>query len=332
MWRNHEMRALVDWLRERNAGQPRERRAGFYGLDLYSLHTSIGAVLSYLDDSDPETAAVARRRYGCLTPWQQDPAAYGAAALTGRYRSCESEVAAMLTGLLQQRLHDPRGGDGEHNGERYFDALQNAHLVTQAERYYRIMYLGGAESWNLRDTHMFETLKRLLAARGEGSKAVVWAHNSHLGDASATEMSARGELNLGQLCREQMGTAVYSLGFGTDHGTVAAADDWDQPMQVKTVRPAHPRSYEWLCHDSGVPRFLLPLRPAGPLRERLLEPRLERAIGVVYRPETELASHYFAAHLPLQFDEYAYFDATRAVRPLESRELEGVPATYPFGL
>ncbi len=327
MWRNREMRELVDWLRERNRDVPAEWRVGVYGLDLYSLHTSIGAVLQYLDTVDPEAAAIARRRYGCLSPWESDPATYGCAALNGRYRSCEGEVVRMLQDLLDQRLRYLEAG-----GERYFDAMQNARLVKEAERYYRVMYYGGADSWNLRDTHMFNTLRRLLAARGTGSKAVVWAHNSHLGNAAATEMSARGELNVGQLCREEMGAQVYSVGFGTDHGTVAAASDWGAPMEIKRIRPSDPKSYEYLCHSTGLPRFLLPLRPEGELRSQLIEPRLERAIGVIYRPETEMASHYFAAHLPLQFDEYIWFDETQAVRPLESHEVAGLPETYPFGL
>jgi protein-L-isoaspartate(D-aspartate) O-methyltransferase len=284
-------------------------------------------VLTYLDEVDPETSAVARQRYGCLTPWQSDPAAYGHAALTERYRSCESEVVRMLQDLLDGRMRYL-----ESDGERYFDAVQNARLVTQAERYYRVMYYGGPESWNLRDTHMFQTLRRLLRSRGAGSKAVVWAHNSHLGDASATEMSARGEINLGQLCRREMGAEVYAVGFGTDRGTVAAASNWGAEMEIKQLRPSHPRSYERLCRDSGVPRFLLPLRGEGELRDALTEPRLERAIGVIYRPESELASHYFAAHLPQQFDEYAWFEESCAVRPLASHEVAGLPATYPYGL
>jgi len=327
MWRNHEMRELVDWLRGHNQNRPFEDRAGFYGLDLYSLHTSIAAVLGYLEQVDPDTAAVARHRYGCLSPWESDPATYGSAALSGSYRSCESDVVEMLQDLLDHRLRY-LGTDGE----RYFDALQNARLVMQAERYYRVMYYGGPESWNLRDTHMFHTLRRVLQVRGAGSKAVVWAHNSHQGNAAATEMGARGEINLGQLCREELGTRVYSVGFGTDHGTVTAASDWGAAMEIKQVRPSHPRSYEQLCHQTGIPRFLVGLRAEGELRTALLEPRLERAIGVIYRPETELASHYFAAHLPLQFDEYIWFDESQAVRPLVSHEVAGLPATYPFGL
>jgi len=327
MWRNHETRDFVDWLRERNRHLPPERRAGFHGLDIYSLYTSIDAVLAYLDTVDLETAAVARQRYGCLTPWQSDPGAYGYAALTDRYRSCEDEAVRMLQNLLERRV-DYQG----KNGERYFDAVQNARVVKEAERYYRVMYYGGPGSWNLRDTHMYKTLRRLLRQRGPESKAVVWAHNSHLGDARATEMGARGEINLGQLCRDGLGDDVYAVGFGTDHGTVAAASDWGGPMEIKPVRPSHPRSYEQLCHLTGLPRFALGLGVDRDLRDWLMEPRLERAIGVIYRPETELASHYFAAHLPRQFDEYAWFDSSRAVRPLTSHEVAGLPATYPYGL
>ncbi|MEE8362353.1 MAG: erythromycin esterase family protein [Gemmatimonadales bacterium] len=328
MWRNAEMRTFVDWLRDHNAGIPHDDRVRFAGLDLYSLYTSIDAVLSYLDDTDPDAAGLARQRYGCLTPWQQDPASYGRAAVSGEYRSCEPGVVKMLSDLLAKRLDYARA-----TGERFFDAVQNARLVADAERYYRIMYYGSHQSWNLRDRHMFASLLSLLDFRGPECKAVVWEHNSHIGDASATEMAARGELNVGQLCREQWGDDVYSIGFGTDSGTVAAASYWDGPMEVKDVRPSHPRSYEFLCHESGVDAFLLPLRHSDEhLRRELEQPRLERAIGVIYRPETELASHYFQAVLPRQFDEYLWLDQTTAVRPLETHELIGVPETYPFGL
>jgi len=327
MWRNREMRELVDWLRAHNRDLPAAGRVAFYGLDLYSLFTSIGAVLDYLDDVDPDTAAVARHRYGCLSPWESDPATYGYAALTQRYRSCETDVVRMLQELLAARLSLSAA-----DGERYFDAVQNARIVEQAERYYRLMYYGGPASWNHRDTHMFDTLDRVLAARGAGSRAVVWAHNSHVGDASATELGARGELNIGELCRRRYGQSAYAVGFGTDRGTVAAASNWDEPMEIKIVRPSHEQSYERVCHDSGIGRFFLGLRKPGRLREALLEQRLERAIGVIYRPETEMASHYFAAHLPAQFDEFVWFDETSAIHPLESRELAGVPETYPFGL
>ena len=327
MWRNREMKELVDWLRDHNRGLPAAARVAFYGLDLYSLFTSISAVLAYLDEVDPDTAAVARRRYGCLTPWESDPSTYGYAALTNRYRSCEGDVIRMLQELLAARMKL-----AESDGDRYFDAVQNARIVEQAERYYRLMYYGGPSSWNLRDTHMFETLSRVLDARGSEARAVVWAHNSHVGDASATELGMRGEINIGELCRRRFGTSAYAVGFATDHGTVAAASDWGAPMEVKTVRPSHEHSYERLFHDSGVPRFLLALRTEREMRQQLEEPRLERAIGVIYRPETEMASHYFAAHLPRQFDELIWFDETTAIQPLESRELAGLPETYPFGI
>jgi erythromycin esterase-like protein len=319
MWRNQEVLAFIDWLREHNGKVgPGARQAGFYGLDLYSLYGSIGEVLRYLDRVDPDAARIARHRYGCLTPFQTDPAMYGLAALTERYRSCEEDVVAMLVDLRGRR------GQGRvHDGAAVLDAEQNARVAANAERYYRAMYVGGAESWNLRDTHMFETLEALLAFHGLESKAVVWAHNSHLGDASATAMARRGELNLGQLVREQFGDAAYLIGFGTDHGTVAAATDWDGPMEIKRVRPSHADSYERLCHEASSRAFLLPVR--GPaveprLRDELLTPRLERAIGVVYRPETELLSHYFEATLPEQFDEWIWFDETSAVRRLAGAE------------
>jgi len=329
MWRNNEVRGFIDWLRDHNADRRPRQRTAIYGLDLYSLYTSISSVLRYLDDVDPDSARVARQRYACLTPWQSDPAAYGHAALTGGFRTCEGEVVRMLADILRKQ-----SDYAAHDGERFLDATQNARLVTDAERYYRIMYYGSRASWNLRDTHMFDTLKSLLAFHGAEAKAIVWAHNSHVGDAAATEMAARGEHNIGRLCREEFGLNVYSIGFGTDSGTVAAASDWDGPMEVKTVRPALHRSYESLCHETGLPRFMLPLRlPASSaIRTGLETPRLERAIGVIYRPETELASHYFEAVLPRQFDEYPWFDKTSAVTPLVTKALKGLPDTYPFGV
>jgi protein-L-isoaspartate(D-aspartate) O-methyltransferase len=329
MWRNRETRQFVDWLRAHNAEVEPGKRVAFHGLDLYSLYNSIRSVLDYLDSVDPRIAQVARRRYGCLTPWQADPAAYGHAALTGDYQTCEHEVTLMLVDLMQKRR-----AYAEHDGERFLDAVQNARLVANAEHYYRTMYYGSRSSWNLRDSHMFETLKNLLSFHGPTSKAIVWAHNSHVGDSAATEMSARDEYNIGHLCREEFAKASYSIGFGTDRGTVAAASNWDEPMQVKTVRPALAGSYERLCHETGDPRFLLPLRELVPaaLAAGLMQSRLERAIGVIYRPETELQSHYFEAVLPRQFDEYVWFDETSAVTPLQTKELRGLPDTYPFGL
>jgi protein-L-isoaspartate(D-aspartate) O-methyltransferase len=330
MWRNLEVHEFVEWLRHYNAetADP-ARHVSFHGLDLYSLYTSAAAVVGYLERVDPAAAAVARRRYGCLMPWERDPATYGRAALTGQYRTCENDVVAALRDLLSRRLEYSR-----QDGERFLDAAQNARLVADAERYYRTIYYGSTASWNLRDQHMFDTLQSLLAFHGPETKIVVWEHNSHIGDAAATDMAARGELNVGRLCREAFGKRAYLVGFGTDHGTVAAAADWDAPLEIMDVRPAHAESYERLCHDAEVPAFLLPLRdPArAEVREELLPPRLERAIGVIYRPESELASHYFQASLPRQFDEYVWFDRTAAVTPLGRGQATGMPDTYPFGL
>lgn len=332
MWRNEEVREFVDWLRAHNGAKPPALRAAFHGLDLYSLQNSIRSILDYLDVIDPAAAAIARERYGCLTPWQADPATYGRAALTDSFRTCESEVVQMLTEILAHAREY-----AQRNGERYLDVVQNARLVANAERYYRIMYYGSRAAWNLRDTHMFETLTTLFDFYGPDSRAIVWAHNSHVGNAAATEMSARGEHNLGQLCRNAFGSRAYLIGFGTDSGTVAAASDWDGPMHVMPVKHSLPRSYERLCHaateENGTPNFMLPLRSivSPALREDLEVPRLERAIGVIYRPETELASHYFQASLPRQFDDYIWLDRTQAVRPLATHDIKGMPDTYPFG-
>jgi protein-L-isoaspartate(D-aspartate) O-methyltransferase len=330
MWRNQEVHEFVEWLRHLNGGTADPaQRVSFHGLDLYSLYTSAAAVIGYLERVDPAAASIARKRYGCLTPWERDPASYGRAALTGQYRTCEGDVVAALRDLLSRRLEY-----SIRDGERFLDAAQNARLVADAERYYRAIYYGSAASWNLRDQHMFDTLQSLLTFHGPDTKIVVWEHNSHIGDAAATEMAARGELNVGQLCRAAYGAGAYLVGFGTDHGTVAAASDWDAPVEIMDVQPAQAESYERLCHDAEVPAFLLPLRyPArAEVREELLPPRLERAIGVIYRPESELASHYFQASLPQQFDEYVWFDRTTAVTPLGQAQTVGMPDTYPFGL
>ena len=297
--------------------------------DLYSLFTSIDAVITYLSSVDPAMATIARSRYGCLSPWEQDPAVYGQAVLSGRYRGCEATVVAMLRDMLTRRIEY-----SQRDGDRFFDAAQNAQLVAAAERYYRVMYYGNVESWNLRDQHMFDTLERLLEFHGPGSRGIVWEHNSHVGDASATEMGTRGEHNVGQLSRARFADSAYLVGFGTDHGTVAAASDWDGPMEIKRVRPSHDASYERLCHDSEIKAFMLHLRDPvrQAVRDELESARLERAIGVIYRPESELQSHYFQACLPRQFDEYIWFDETRAVSPLPSVVVPGVPETFPFGV
>lgn len=330
MWRNRETADFLAWLADHNARiEDRRERVSFHGLDLYSLFTSRDAVIEYLDRVDPPSGALARHRYGCLTPWEKDPAAYGRAVVTGEFEGCEDGVVATLTDLLKARL-DLAARDGDE----FVDAVQNAAVVVNAERYYRVMYYGAVESWNLRDRHMFETLQLVRSHRGPGVKVVVWEHNSHIGDATATEMGDRGEHNVGSLTRAAFGKDAYLVGFGTDHGTVAAASDWGGPMHRKLVRPAHAASCERICHDTEVPAFLLHLRDPDreEVREALAEPRLQRAIGVIYRPETELASHYFQARLSQQFDEYVWFDGTQAVTPLAVHETLGAPETYPFAV
>jgi len=262
-------------------------------------------------------------------PWANDPAMYGQITITKQYRKCEKDVLVTLQDLLKKRLEYSLA-----DGNQFFNAVQNARLVANAERYYRTMYYAENNSWNQRDQHMFETLQAVLKFRGQNSKAIIWEHNSHVGDARATQMSARGELNIGQLARQEYGDAAYLIGFGTDHGTVAAASEWGGSMEVKQVQPSHIDSYERICHEVHSDNFLLPLRkPIQEItRKKLLAERLERAIGVIYRPETELQSHYFYASLPHQFDEYIWFDETRAVEPLARETTKGMADTYPFGL
>jgi protein-L-isoaspartate(D-aspartate) O-methyltransferase len=330
MWRNTDVAAFVEWLRSYNGRLDKPKRAGFYGLDIYNMAASIASVLAYLDRTDPEAAAVARERYGCLTPWQREPSTYGRAVLTAGYRRCEEAVVAQLRDLLGQRLrHEERDEDS------FLDAAQNARLIASAERYYRIMYYGGAESWNLRDSHMFETLKNVVASRGPNARAVVWAHNSHIGDARHTEMGpVRAELNIGQLCREHFGAEhVALIGMGTHSGTVAAASDWDGDMEVKRVNPSRPDSYERQFHDAGMPRLLLDMSRDSAAARGLKRQRLERFIGVIYRPDTELMSHYADASLQQQFDALVWFDETSAVTPLGPEHARpGLPDTWPFGL
>ena len=335
MWRNVEVDAFVGWLREHNEQRPYEQMCGFYGLDLYNLSGSMRAVIDFLEQQDPELAQVAHKRYGCLEPWAEEPQLYGRYALLEGYARCEVGVIEMLKDLLKHQV-DCLAPECDE----WLDAAANARLVKNAEAYYRAMYKGSAESWNLRDTHMFETLNMILDAKGPDSKAIVWAHNSHIGNAAFTDMGQhREELNIGQLAKERFGSEARLIGFGTHRGTVAAADDWDEPVCIKQVRPSLPDSYERLSHDTGVPRFLLDLREGelgADARESLEQPRLERFIGVIYRPETERWSHYSQAILPRQFDGWVWFDETSAVTPLGDQEVPETPShedeTYPFGL
>ncbi|RRU71129.1 erythromycin esterase family protein [Stutzerimonas xanthomarina] len=327
MWRNREVDAFVRWLHEHNAALDAARRVEFRGLDVYSLGSSIREVLRYLDQTDPEAAADARQRYGCLSPWQEDPADYGRNVMLGQ-PTCEKAVIEQLEALLAQRL-EYIGQD-----ERFFNAERNARVVLAAESYYRAMYRGSTESWNLRDRHMFDTLRALLDHRGANAKAVIWAHNSHIGNAAATSMGWGGEFNIGELCRTAFGRDAVLIGMATDHGEVAAAANWDEPMQIKQVIPSRSDSWEQLFLRAGVPASLTDWRDdRGEFRKALSHPRLERAIGVIYRPLTERQSHYFRAILAEQFDALIWFDQTQAVTPIGPQDIDAsvVPDTYPFG-
>jgi erythromycin esterase-like protein len=335
MWRNRDVVAFVMWLHDHNRPLEAAARVGFYGLDLYSLHTSMDAVLTYLRKIDPAAAERARYRYGCFETFGEDTQAYGYAATIGLSRSCEDDVVAQLVDL-RRRAAEYATRDGRVAADEYFFAEQNARLVRNAEEYYRSMFTGRVESWNLRDTHMMETLQALLTHVRQTSghaRAVVWAHNSHLGDARATQMGEQGELNLGQLVREAFGGQVRAIGFTTHTGTVTAAGNWDEPAQRKRVRPSLAGSYERLFHESGVDRFLLWLHDPA-VSEALRAPRLERAIGVIYRPDTERISHYFRARLADQFDAVLHVDTTHALEPLEPWSVDeaDLPETYPTAL
>jgi erythromycin esterase-like protein len=343
MWRNADVLDFIGWLRAYNDVLPKTaNKVGFYGLDLYSLHSSIEAVLGYLAKVDPEAAKRARYRYSCFDHFGENTQAYGYAASFDLTESCKNEVVTQLV-ELRRRAADYASRDGRVAADDFFFAEQNARLVKNAEEYYRSMFRGSVPSWNLRDRHMAETLESLVAhlenqGQAGAVKVVVWEHNSHLGDARATEMGERGELNVGQLVRERHGSSAVLVGFSTYGGTVTAASDWDAPAERKRVRPALQESYEALFHEVGLPRFQISLREASAMASALKEPRLERAIGVIYRPETERQSHYFYARLADQFDSVLHFDQTRAVEPLErtpewSMDEVGEPAeTFPSGL
>lgn len=337
MWRNADVLDFAGWLRAHNDALPESARVGFYGLDLYSLHSSIEAVLAYLRKIDPDAAQRAQARYGCFEQFGSDPQEYGYAASFGLAPSCETEVVSQLVELRRAASEYARR-DGRFAPDDLFFAEQNARVVQNAERYYRAMFGSRVSSWNLRDRHMAETLDALAAfleKQRSPAKIVVWAHNSHLGDARATEMGGGGELNVGQLTRQRHGRDAVLIGFSTYTGTVTAASDWDEPAERKAVRPALRGSYEALFHDSGIGNFLVDLTKPSDVVEMLSVPRLQRAIGVIYRPDTERQSHYFNARVTDQFDLMLHYDVTRAVEPLERTpewEHGELPETYPTAL
>jgi len=337
MWRNRDVLEFIEWLRSYNAGRRAESRIGFYGLDLYSLFSSMEEVIRFLEQVDPEAARRARYRYSCFEDFGEDTQAYGYATEFGLTSSCENQAVQQLI-ELQRRAAQLSQLDGHIPEDEFFYAEQNARLVKNAEAYYRTMFRERASSWNLRDRHMAETLEALVAhleRKGVVAKVVVWEHNSHIGDARATRMGDAGELNVGQLARERFGDQSVLVGFSTYTGTVTAAPDWDAPAERKRVRPGLPGSWEAFFHGVGITDFLLPLRGDANLVETLNQVKLERAIGVIYRPETERVSHYFEARLSGQFDAVIHLDETRAVEPLDRTagwDMGEPPETYPTGL
>lgn len=336
MWRNHDVLQFIEWLHGYNQEQPENRRVGFYGLDLYSLFTSINSVIEYLGRIDPAAAEEAKKRYACFDRFERDLQDYGFMSAYGLSQSCEEDVIRQLM-ELRQHAWDYAHRDGQIAEEAFFNAEMNARLARNAEKYYRTMFQGRVNSWNLRDTHMFETLNSLInhLSQHREAKVVVWAHNSHIGNAAATDMGNMGEFNIGQLARQQFQHMAFLVGFSTDTGTVTAASNWDAPAERKRVRPALPHSYEHLFHQAGIPNYMLVLRNDRALSETLRPSRLERAIGVIYQPATERQSHYFKASLPEQFDAVIHLDETRAVEPLEREALwerGEVPETFPSSL
>ncbi|HET9986520.1 MAG TPA: erythromycin esterase family protein [Longimicrobiales bacterium] len=339
MWRNHDVVELVTWLRGWNDALPTgATKVGFYGLDLYSLFTSIEAVLRYLETVDPEAAQRARYRYSCFEHFGEDAQAYGYAATFGMSRSCEDAVVQELV-ELRRRAAELARRDGRVPEDAYFNAERNAVVIKDAEEYYRTMFTGRISSWNLRDRHMAETVDALLkhfdGTTGRRTRIVIWEHNSHVGDARFTDMGRQGEWTVGQLMREHYGPETCLVGFTTHRGTVTAASDWGAPAERKRVRPALPGSYEELLHDAEIPSFLLTMPSRSEVAELLAEPRLERAIGVIYLPRTERVSHYFHAELSRQFDAVVHFDETRAVEPLEATaewHAGEPPETFPTGI
>ena len=342
MWRNSVVRDFVGWLRWHNGRRAAEggRQTGFYGLDLYSLHRSMREVIGYLDTVDAKAAARARARYACFDHSDgHDGQAYGYAAAFGAGPTCERQAVEQLIELQRDAL-EYLSKDGQLAEDELFYAQQNAVTVRNAEAYYRGMFAGRVTSWNMRDKHMAQTLNALIAhldrAGGpEPARIVVWAHNSHVGDARATEVSADGQLTIGQLAREHYGDQCRLIGFSTHSGTVTAATDWGGIAERKVVRPALPGSIEELLHQTGKREFLVPMHDGSPATAALEVVRLGRAIGVIYRPETERQSHYFHVRPSDQFDAMIHIDSTRALEPLEPNSvwIAGEnPETYPTGL
>jgi erythromycin esterase-like protein len=320
MWRNAEVLHFIGWLGTHNAQAASGRPVGFYGLDMYSLYRSAEQVIAYLEEVDQEQAAIARREYAALDH-VRNPQHYGYEAALGLRPDCREAVRQRLIDL-SKRAPEYLTHDGRAAADALFVAQMNAHVVMSAEAYYREMFGRRADSWNLRDEHMTRTLFALrdhLHSQGRQGRIVIWAHNSHLGDARATQMAQAGEWNVGQLVREKVGPEdAFLVGFTTYTGTVTAAHEWDGPAERQAIRPARADSFEGFFHKTRLDRFYL--RLTGSESPRLDEPMLERAIGVLYRPDTEYESHYFQALLGAQFDAVFHLDETQAVEPIDLAE------------
>jgi len=316
MWRNTEVADFIEWLRSYNRRTSRSK-TGFYGLDLYSLYSSIDAVIEYLDRVDPGLAEAARLRYGCFDEFEHEGQAYGYATARAGLEGCEDQVVQQLIDM-QRHTAAILASDSPTAGDEAFFAEQNARLVSNAEAYYRAMYRSNVASWNQRDSHMAQTLDALLLHHQRFTprpRAVVWAHNSHVGDARATEMSSRGELNIGELVKQRYGVDAFAVGFTTYEGSVTAARHWGGPAERRWVRPGLEHSFEALFHHAGAGRFVLMSSLLPDVQ------RLERAIGVIYQPETERYSHYFDARIASQFEAVIHLDETTALEPLELTDL-----------
>lgn len=338
MWRNADVLDFVGWLRSFNESLSGQSKAGFFGLDLYSLYASIQAVIEYLERTDPAAAARAKDRYACFDRFGADTEAYAYSVGGALARSCREEVLLQLLDMQRHAFADVHKHDGFSSEEQFF-AEQNARVAASAEEYYRTMLNADVSSWNLRDRFMFQTLERLSAhlerQRGAPAKIVVWAHNSHVGDARATSMGAGREINIGQLVRQAKNSSCILVGFTTSCGTVTAATDWHGEAERKTVRVPITGSWEALFQTLEIPNFYLDLQSAANAYPALQGRMLERAIGVVYRPQTEFYSHYLEARIADQFDAIFHYDRTRAVEPLERTalwEAGEVPETYPSGV
>jgi erythromycin esterase len=328
MWANEEVAELVEWLRRHNKGRPEEQRVGFYGLDVYSLWDSLREVMRYLERAAPDALPVARQALRCFEPYADDAQEYARATVLVP-ESCQAETAKLLAEV--RRRAPAYGGDG-HDG--HFVAEQNALVVKNAEAYYRAMVRSNVESWNVRDRHMAETLDRLLDHHGPRARAIVWAHNTHIGDARFTDMAEQGEVNLGQLARERYGAErVVLVGCGTHRGTVIAAREWDAPMEVMRMPIGRRESWEDVLHDAGDHDRLLIFEP-GRLPQESLAWRGHRAIGVVYRPEYDWYGNYVPTVLPRRYDALMFVDESHALRPLHLRPRaeKEPPETFPTGL